>query len=89
MESGTDTSAIPWPVLSELPCDVVVELPIPNFTADTLMSLSRGTVLSTQWRTNRDLPLEVNQRFLSWVELETSEENLTARLTEFVWEQQR
>jgi flagellar motor switch/type III secretory pathway protein FliN len=64
-----------------------MELSVPDFTVAELMNLANGSVLSTKWPTNRDLPLWVNKRLLGWAEFESAGENVGVRLTEFAWEQ--
>lgn len=76
-----------WATVMNLAASVAMELEVPTFTVSELMKLEAGSVLSTKWPTNRDLPLRVNGRLLAWVEFETTGENVGVRVTEFAWEQ--
>jgi flagellar motor switch/type III secretory pathway protein FliN len=79
----------PWGPLVQLSCSVTVEIELPQITVGTLLQLQAGTVLSTQWRTNRDLPVQVNERLLAWGEFDSGGEALGIRITEFLWDQQQ
>lgn len=79
----------PWGALANIPCQLSLELDIPSLHVSDLMKLSSGSVLSSGWRTNRDLPLRVNGRLLAWVEFEGAEERMSVRVTEFAWEQKQ
>ncbi len=72
----------------ELACCLSAKVAIPNLTVRDVLQLSPGAVLNSQWRTNRDLPLQVNGRLLGFAEFDSSEDSVGVRLTEFVWEQQ-
>lgn len=77
----------PWGPLLNVPCELALELQVPGVKVVDLLNLSAGTVLSTHWKTNQDLPLLVNGKLLGWVEFESAGENMSVRLTEFSWEQ--
>jgi flagellar motor switch/type III secretory pathway protein FliN len=79
----------PWGSLLHLECAVSTELKVPDLTVDDVLRLQPGTVLSTQWRTNRDIPLRVNGRLLGFTEFDSAGETMGVRITEFTWEQQR
>jgi len=83
------SSTFGWAALLQLDGVVTAELDVPNLTVDDVLHLSPGTVLNTQWQTNRDLPLRVNGRLLGFAEFDSVEERMAVRLTEFIWEQQR
>lgn len=85
MESTHNAEA--WATVVDLVASVAMALPIPNFTVAGLMKLSAGSVLSTAWPTNRDLPLQVNGQLVAWGEFETTGDNVGIRVTEFAWEQ--
>jgi len=76
-----------WGTVMNLEASVAMELEVPAFTVSELMKLGAGSVLTSKWPTNRDLPLRVNGRLLAWAEFETTGENVGARITEFAWEQ--
>ena len=77
----------PWTAVANLSASVTMELDVPQFTVTELMKLGPGSVLSTTWPTNRDLPLRVNGRLLGWAEFEITGNNVGVRVTEFAWEQ--
>ena len=79
----------PWGSLTQLMCSVTLELEVPSLTVGDVLHLANGTVLSTRWRTNRDLPLRVNGRLLGFAEFDSTGDAMGVRLTEFTWEQQR
>jgi len=79
----TDT----WGSVMNLEASVAMELEVPMFTVAELMKLAAGSVLTTKWPTNRDLPLRINRQLLAWAEFETTGENVGVRVTEFAWEQ--
>jgi flagellar motor switch/type III secretory pathway protein FliN len=92
----SDTSVIvppkladPWGSLLFLECSVSTELRVPNLTVNDILRLQPGSVLNTEWRTNRDLPLRVNGRLLGFTEFDSAGETMGVRITEFAWEQQR
>ena len=75
-----------WAAVAELQAELTLELEVPAFTVGKMLDLARGAVLSTDWPTNRDLPLRVNGRLLGWAEFESTCQNVGARVTEFAWE---
>ena len=77
----------PWSTVANLHASVAMELEVPEFTVAQLMRLSPGSVLTTKWPTNRDLPLRINGRLLGWAEFEITGDNVGVRVTEFAWEQ--
>lgn len=78
-----------WSAVMDLVASVAMELEVPEFTVADLMKIGHGSILTTKWPTNRDLPLRINGQLLAWAEFETTGENVGVRLTEFAWEQQR
>lgn len=87
-KASAATQPDPWDPLLQLPCDVTVEVVVPQLTVGTLLALNPGAVLNSQWRTNRDLPMRVNGRLLGWGEFDSGGNGLSIRVTEFVWQQQ-
>lgn len=80
--SLTGTAGEVWKTLGQVPCSVVIEVPIPRFTVRNLLNLETGDVLSTIWSQSRDLPVRVNGRVVGWCEFEVVNEGLVARVTE-------
>jgi flagellar motor switch/type III secretory pathway protein FliN len=76
-----------WGPLIKVPCRLSLELEIPQVRVADMIRLKPGSILSSQWPANRDLPLRVNGRLLAWVEFEGAGEKMNVRVTEFAWEQ--
>jgi flagellar motor switch/type III secretory pathway protein FliN len=76
-----------WGALSEIPCELSLELNIPHMKVEDILQLAPGRIVNSGWRTNRDLPLRINGRLLAWVELDGTGNRVSVRLTEFAWEQ--
>ena len=73
---------VTWQQVSALPCQLSVELIVPNFQVRTLLELAVGGIVETEWKVGEDLPLIANAQQIGWVELEALGENLAIRLTE-------
>lgn len=86
-----DTAAKPdeWGTFAEVPCELRLELYIPQVRVEDILQLAPGRILNSGWPTNRDLPLRINGKMLAWVEMEGTSKKLSVRLTEFAWEQKR
>jgi flagellar motor switch/type III secretory pathway protein FliN len=70
-----------FPVL-DLPCRLTVDLALPHFKVADVLHLQPGTVMDTDWRVTRDLPLRVNGTLLGWSQFEVVGERLAVRVTE-------
>ncbi len=86
MTATKNNTPDPWGALVEIPCGLACELEVPKVSVADVLALGPGTVLNTEWRTNRDLPIRVNGKLLGWAEFESAGENLSVRVTEFAWE---
>lgn len=64
-----------------LPCRLVLEAPIVNFTVGTLMRLQPGSVLETAAQHNEDLLLHVNGQVVGTVKFDVTRDRLAVRLT--------
>jgi len=64
-----------------LPCRLVLEAPIINFTVGTLMRLKPGSVLETAAQHNEDLLLYVNGQIVGTVKFDVTRDRLAVRLT--------
>jgi flagellar motor switch/type III secretory pathway protein FliN len=73
-----------WLPALVLPCELTVELPLPDFKVSDFLKLRRAAVFDARWRVGRDVPLRLNGTPIGWVEFEVSGNNLAVRLTEFV-----
>jgi flagellar motor switch protein FliN/FliY len=71
-----------WHRVLHLPCEVAVELGIPDCRIGDVVQLKPGAVLDTGWKVGRDLPLYVNQQAVAWVEFEVMSGHLAVRVTE-------
>jgi flagellar motor switch/type III secretory pathway protein FliN len=71
-----------WRRALALPCQLTVDLPLPDFTIADLLKLRLGSVINAHWRIARDVPLRLNGTMLGLTEFEVVGENLAVRLTE-------
>ena len=77
-----ELSAELWDEAGWLPCELSVELPVPEFTVRDLLRLSIGSVVETHWKTAHDVPLHANKRQIGWIEFEAVGENVAVRISE-------
>jgi flagellar motor switch/type III secretory pathway protein FliN len=64
-----------------LPCRLVLEAPIVNFTVGTLMHLLPGSIVETAAQHNEDLLLSVNGQVVGTVKFDVTRDRLAVRLT--------
>jgi|SRR6185437_4240014 len=64
-----------------LPCRLVLETPVINFTVGTLMRLERGSIVETAAQHNEDLILHVNGQVVGTVKFDVTRDRLAVRLT--------
>lgn len=64
-----------------LPCRLVLETPVINFTVETLMRLEPGSVVETAAQHNEDLLLHVNGQVVGTVKFDVTRDRLSVRLT--------
>ena len=64
-----------------LPCRLVLETPVINFTVGTLMRLERGSVVETAAQHNEDLLLHVNGQIVGTVKFDVTRDRLAVRVT--------
>jgi len=81
-EVAAQAEADPWSHVLRLPCQLSLELPLPDFTVGTLMRLEPGMVIDSHWAVSDDLPLRVNGEVIAWSEFEVVANRLAVRLTE-------
>jgi flagellar motor switch/type III secretory pathway protein FliN len=79
---GSAESEQRWQPVMGLPCEVSVEVALPNFTVSDFLKLQPGSIISSQWRVTQDIPLQVNGTVMGWAEFEGSGKRLAVRLTE-------
>ena len=68
---------LPW-----LPCTVSLDIPLQRFTIGDLANLGKGSIVTTAYARNNDVPLYVNSQLIGWAELEVIDERLAVRITE-------
>ena len=64
-----------------MPCRLVLETPVINFTVGTLMRLEPGSVVETAAQHNEDLFLHVNGQVVGTVKFDVTRDRLAVRLT--------
>jgi flagellar motor switch/type III secretory pathway protein FliN len=64
-----------------LPCRLVLEVPVTDFTVETLMRLEQGSILETAAQHNEDLLLQVNGQPVGTVKFDVTRDCLAVRLT--------
>ncbi len=73
-----------WRPVLGLPCEFIVELPVPGFKISDLLKLRRGSIVNAHWRVGQDAPLLLNGTLVGWTEFEVMGTHLAVRLTELV-----
>src|ERR1700758_1546095 len=63
-----------------LPCRLVLETPVINFTVGTLMRLEPGSVVETAAQHNEDLLLHVNGQVVGTVKFDVTRDRLVGSL---------
>lgn len=71
-----------WRPVAGLPCQLTVDLPLPNFKVADFLALRTGSVVATNWRTAHDIPLRINGTLIAWAEFEGAGRRLAVRVTE-------
>jgi len=71
-----------WRPVLGLPCEMIVDLPLPGFKIADLLKLRPGSVIDAHWRLGQDVPLRLNGTLLGWIEFEVMGNSLAVRLTE-------
>jgi flagellar motor switch/type III secretory pathway protein FliN len=71
-----------WRPVLGLPCELMVDLPLPDFRIADLLKLGAGSVINAHWRVGQDVPLRLNGTLIGWIEFEVVGNNLAVRLTE-------
>jgi flagellar motor switch/type III secretory pathway protein FliN len=64
-----------------LPCRLLLEAAVINFTVDTLMSLQPGAIVETAAQHNEDLLISVNGQLLGAAKFDVTRDKLAVRLT--------
>jgi len=82
IENQVNQEEARWRPVLGLPCQLTVDLPLPNFRVADFLGLRRGSVIGTNWRTAHDVPLRINGTLIGWAEFEGAGRRLAVRLTE-------
>ena len=72
-----------WGPMLELPCDLTLDLPIPDFTVADLLRLQPGDLLDSKWAQSEDVPVRINDQLVAWAEFEAINGTLGMRITEW------
>jgi flagellar motor switch/type III secretory pathway protein FliN len=81
-KKAVDRDEAKWRPVLGLSLELSVDLLIPNFCVGDFLRLRPGSVVSTNWRLTRDVPLRANGVLIAWAEFERTEKKLAIRLTE-------
>ena len=71
-----------WRPVLGLPCQLTVDLPLPQFKVADFLALRAGSVIASHWRVAHDIPLRINGTLIGWAEFEGAGTRLAVRLTE-------
>ena len=71
-----------WTRVLGLPCELIVDLPLPEFKISDLLKLRNGSVINAHWRVGHDVPLRLNGLLIGSSEFEVVGNNLAVRLTD-------
>jgi flagellar motor switch protein FliN/FliY len=71
-------------LISRLPVEVDVAIPIRKFRVRNLLALAAGTVIPSQWEQGEDMPLAAKGAQLAWAEFEVIDQKLGVRITRLV-----
>jgi flagellar motor switch/type III secretory pathway protein FliN len=78
---AADIEDLRWRPVLGLPCQLTVDLPLPNFKVADFIAVRVGSVLGTNWRVAHDIPLRINGTLIGWAEFEGASSRLAVRLT--------
>ena len=68
-------------VITRLPVELDVAVPVRDFRVRNLLALEPGQVIETQWAHGEDLPLAAGDVQLAWSEFEVVDSELAVRVT--------
>jgi flagellar motor switch protein FliN/FliY len=71
-------------LISRLPVEIDVAVPIRKFRIRDLLNLTEGAVIASQWLQGDDLPLAAPGAQLAWTEFEVIDQRLAVRITRLV-----
>jgi flagellar motor switch/type III secretory pathway protein FliN len=82
LAGAPETEDVRWRPVLDLPCQLTVDLPLPDFKVADFLALRTGSVIGTNWRVAHDIPLRINGTLIGWAEFEGTGSRLAVRLTE-------
>ena len=71
----------PGSLVSRLPVEVDIALPVHEFRVRDLLSIAPGDIFETRWAQGEDMPLAAGRVWLAWSEFEVIETQLAVRVT--------
>ena len=80
--SDAEREEVRWRPVLELPCQLMIDLPLPGFKLSDFLKLQVGSVAGTSWRITQDVPLRINGTLIAWGEFEGGGQRLAVRVTE-------
>ena len=72
------------PLVSRLPVEVDVAVPIRKFRVRNLLAMEEGVVIPSHWVQGDDMPLAARGAQLAWSEFEVVDQKLAVRITRLV-----
>jgi flagellar motor switch protein FliM len=70
-----------WPMISRLPVNLSVSIPLNRFKVRDLLGLACGQTIQSAWAATEDVPLSAGELQLNWGEFEVVEQRIALRLT--------
>jgi flagellar motor switch/type III secretory pathway protein FliN len=71
-----------WQQVYSLPCQLTIELPVPEFTVGDLAALEKDSIVDSHWSVTEDVPLRINGELVALSEFEVVGNKLAVRVTE-------
>lgn len=83
-DEGVESISSANPLVSRLPVEVDVTVPIRKFRVRNLLAMVKGDVIQTQWVEGDDMPLAARGTQLAWTEFEVVDQQLAVRITRLI-----
>jgi len=80
--ASSDKDEARWRPVLDLACQLTADLALPSCKVKNFLKLRTGSILSTNWRVTKDIPIRINGVLIGWAELETVNDALCVRITE-------
>jgi flagellar motor switch/type III secretory pathway protein FliN len=71
-----------WERAMDLPCQLAVDVPLPQFKISDWLRLQRESVIDSHCPVSADVPLRANGVLIAWTEFEVVGDRLAVRVTE-------